>query len=308
MDSLKTLIDKRQYSLVLDLTKKSKDIDSISFRISAHIGLGRLEEALKLIKNNQSKFSDGLFNIMRVHFEILLTLRKYDTAYEELKYYQNLPYISQEVEEYLNDAPNMIRTHERRYNTSRIRSKDEIVAILQHEEDDLVLLTALNSIRNYNINEFSDLLIWFMNRRNINTFVGTYPLFLLVSGGYDKTVSFKKNGRQYAVVPKDLEPPFENANYAVVNQTVEQTAKDPSVSEAALSLLNQLIIILYPDNIFDYDNNLLSGALITLAYNHFQIVRDDVGLSRQLNLDVKKLRDLVTKLNQYLIDNPPVDD
>ncbi len=306
MDSLKTLIEKKQYNLVLDLTKNNLDIDAISFRISAYLGLGQLEEALQLIKKYQSKFKDGLFNIMRVHFEVLLTLKKYDEAYEELKYYQNLPYISQEVEEYLNEANSMIRAYERHDNKTQKRSKDEIISILKHEEDSLVLLTALNDIREYNINEFADLLIWFMKRKNINAFVATYPLLLLVHGGYDQTVSFTKNAKLYSVVPKNLEPPFVNENYQSVIRIVEQVAKDPAISEVAISLLNELIIILYPDNIFDIEKNLLSGALLSLAYEHFQIKRDDEALAQRLNFNKELLQDLVAKLNQDLKDNPPV--
>lgn len=306
MDSLKTLIVKKQYALVLDLTKKSHDIDSISFRISAYLGLGQLKEALALIKKYKTQFKDGLFNVMKVHFEVLLTLQKYDEAYEELKYYQNLPYISQEVEEYLHDATNMIRTHERRNNTNQQQSKEEIVATLQNEQDSLVLLTALSNVRNYNILEFSDLLIWFMKRKNINTFVSTYPLFLLVSGGYDKEISFSKNGKEYAVVPKELEPPFTNKNYYPLIGIIEQTAKDPSVSEVAVSLLNELIIILYPENIFDYEINLLAGALLAIAYDHFQIARDDRALSSRLNIEIAKMQDLAVSLNRYLQDNPPI--
>ena len=306
MDSLKTLIEKKQYKLVLDLTKNNLDIDAISFRISAYLGLGQLEEALQLIKKYQSKFKDGLFNIMRVHFEVLLTLKKYDEAFEELKYYQNLPYISQEVEEYLNEANSMIHAYERHDNKTQKRSKDEIISILKHEEDSLVLLAALNDIREYNINEFADLLIWFMKRKNINAFVATYPLLLLVHGGYDQTVSFTKNAKLYSVVPKNLEPPFVNKNYQSVIRIVEQVAKDPAISEVALSLLNELIIILYPDNIFDIEKNLLSGALLSLAYEHFQIKRDDEALAQRLNFNKELLQDLVAKLNQDLKDNPPV--
>ena len=306
MDSLKTLIEKKQYNLVLDLTKNNLDIDAISFRISAYLGLGQLEEALQLIKKYQSKFKDGLYNIMRVHFEVLLTLKKYDEAFEELKYYQNLPYISQEVEEYLNEANSMIHAYERHDNKTQKRSKDEIISILKHEEDSLVLLTALNDIREYNINEFADLLIWFMKRKNINAFVATYPLLLLVHGGYDQTVSFTKNAKLYSVVPKNLEPPFVNENYQSVIRIVEQVAKDPAISEVAISLLNELIIILYPDNIFDIEKNLLSGALLSLAYEYFQIKRDDEALAQRLNFNKELLQDLVVKLNRDLKDNPPV--
>jgi hypothetical protein len=75
------------------------------------------------------------------------------------------------------------------------------------------------------------------------------------------------------VIPKDLEPPFINEKYDEVVKKIEAVAKDPTVSEVAISLLNELIIILYPDNIFDFDSDLLAGAILTIAYDHFQISR-----------------------------------
>ncbi|MFA7020671.1 MAG: hypothetical protein WC215_03850, partial [Bacilli bacterium] len=304
---LKTLIQRKQYKLVLDLTKSCQDIDSVAFRISAHIGLGNLDDALSLIKKHQDEFGDATFNIMKVHFEILLAKHLYDQAYEEVEIYKNLPYISQEVEEYINDAEKMIRAHERSHNKNRKKSKEEIYDILENENDSLVLLSALNDIRSYNIGDFFDLLVWFMKRKNINTFVDTYPLLLLVSGGYDKPVSFNKNNKQYTVTPKDLEPPFVNDNYNKVIKLVENTAKDPAVSEAANFLLNELIIILYPDNIFDISISLLSGALLSMAYDHFKIPRDDKALAARLEIGEEELKQLIKSLNDYLVDNPPIE-
>jgi hypothetical protein len=306
MDSLKTLIEKRQFQLVLDLTANTRGASDIPYRISAYIGLGKLDEALRLIKQYQGKFEDATFNIMKVHLEMLMTLNKYDIAYQELKYYQNLPYISQEVEEFLNGAEGMIRTHERNFQRIKRKSKEEIIEILEKETDSLILLSALTEIRNYNINDFSTHLIKLMARENINSFVGIYPLFLLVSGGYAQPLSLTKNGKLYTVVPKDLEPPFVNQNYEKVVALIEEVAKDPSLSEVAVSLFNELIIILYPENIFDESINLLSGALLAIAYDHFQIPRHDAALAEGLGVDEGDLKDLARKFKQLLIENPPI--
>lgn len=306
MDSLKTLIAKKQYTLVLELTKDANDVDSLSYRIAAFLGLGKLDEALGLIKKNQSRFNDGLLNIMRVHFEVLLTLRKYDEAYEELTYYKNLPYISQEVEEYLRDAELMIRRHERSQKLDKKLSDEEIATILSKEKDDVVLLSALNELRDRKLATFADDVIRFIKRKDLNSHVSTYALFLLVSAGYDKEITFSKNNRKFTIVPKDLEPPFMDASYDLVCHAMEDTAKDPSVFEVATSLLNELIIILYPENVFGYDNVLLSGAILVLAYDHLRIAYTDEELAKRIGVDVEKLKNLAIDLSGYLRNNPPI--
>lgn len=308
MDSLKTLIERKQFQLVVDLTCEYRDAASAAFRIAALVGLGRLEEALGLITKFRGEFEDANFSIMRVHFEILLLKNRYDRAYEELNYYKELPYISQEVEEYLNQAEEMIRSHERSYNKNRKRSKDEIYEILEKEKDSLLLLAVLNEIRDYNIRDFTYHLILFLKRGGINSFVSTYALLLLVSSGYEKPIDFYKNDKKYVVTPKELTPPFINEKYDEVVKRIEITAKDPAVSEAAKSLLNDLVIILYPEDIFDCEIKLLAGSLLSIAFDHFQIPRDDLSFARLLDVDVTQLRLQTDHFAKCLNANPPVED
>ena len=46
MDTLKSLMDKHEYELVIKLTEKSGDVDSIFYRISALLAIGQGEKAL----------------------------------------------------------------------------------------------------------------------------------------------------------------------------------------------------------------------------------------------------------------------
>ena len=53
MDSLKSLMDKRQYELVLKLTENSIDPTYLFYRISALLALGKPQESLKCIEDNR---------------------------------------------------------------------------------------------------------------------------------------------------------------------------------------------------------------------------------------------------------------
>ena len=97
MDSLKSLMDKRQYDLVLKLTENTIDPTYLFYRISALLALGRAQESLKCIEDNRVLLQKDLSILIKVHIEILCLLGMFDKAYEEMKYYQNLPYASQVV-------------------------------------------------------------------------------------------------------------------------------------------------------------------------------------------------------------------
>jgi len=306
MDSLKTLLDRKQYELVLSLTKDSVDIDSISFRIAAFLGLGRVGDALGLIEKHKGEFGSGVLSIMKVHLEILLSMRRYDKAYEELKYYEDLPYISQEVEEYLREAPEMIRKQERNEHSHNKLSEDEIESILAKDEDDHSLLSALNAIRDYRMSDFYEAIIHLLKRGDINSHVRTYALLLLVADGFRGRVRFRKNDKEYDLIPFELEPPFVGPRHDAFVRHLEAQAKDPSISEVAISILNDLIIVLYPDDILKEDVNLLSAALIAVANEHLRsdLSMDDVAL--RLGVDHQALEKMVKRIKDTLRANPPI--
>ncbi|MFA5480920.1 MAG: FlaD/FlaE family flagellar protein [Bacilli bacterium] len=306
MDSLKTLIDRKQYELVLTLTKDTADMDSISYRIVAFIGLGRLADALLLIEKHKGDFGSDIFNIMKIHLEILLTMRKYDKALEELHYYQNLPYISQEVEEYLRDAPNMIRQHERANRQNRRLNEEEIEDILHKDKDDISLLAALNDLRAYRIGDFYESIIDLIRRQEVNSHVRTYALLLLVADGFRGRIHFYKNEKEYDIIPADLEPPFIGPAYEALSKRLESAAKDPSVSGIAVSLLNDLIIVIYPDDLLKEKPELLCAALLLIAYEHLNSAIGVAEVASKFNVSQKDLNNLTSHLKKYLEANPPI--
>ena len=104
MDNLETLFNKKEYDLILDLTKDSKEPKELLMRISCFVIESKIDEALDEIEANQSLIEkDYQLRLMKTHFELLLSKRLYDEARLALKHYENLPYVSQEVEEFMRD-------------------------------------------------------------------------------------------------------------------------------------------------------------------------------------------------------------
>ena len=101
MDSLKSLIDQKNYDLVIKLTETSTSSNDLFYRISAFICLGKYEEALYVIQDNQKTLEINLASLINAHINLLCALNRFDQAYTTLDYYANLPYQSQVVEELL---------------------------------------------------------------------------------------------------------------------------------------------------------------------------------------------------------------
>ena len=154
MDSLKTLMDKKQYDLVIKLTENSRDPIALFYRLSALLSVGQSEEALNVIKYNRLLLQQKLSLLIKFHIEILCLLRRFDEAYSELEYYKELPYESQEVEEILRAMPNYIRKEEKAsYGHTPQIDEDELRKHLLSENDEEVL-AALDTIKNLPLDHF----------------------------------------------------------------------------------------------------------------------------------------------------------
>ena len=53
MDNLRTLFDKKEYELVIKLTRSSSDVDDLFYCLSAYLSLNKIDDALALIKEKK---------------------------------------------------------------------------------------------------------------------------------------------------------------------------------------------------------------------------------------------------------------
>lgn len=269
MDNLDSLFESKEYSLILELTKDSRDPKELLMRISCLVILGKSDEALDEIEKNQSIIETKyLLRLMTMHFELLLSKKLFDEARIELKHYENLPYVSQEVEEFLRDIKD--RIEDEAHPKSRQKFElDEIYDILEKEHENAKISQVLFSLKNYNLNIYIDSLKIFLKREDVHPNFRTYALMLLIDEKYDGEVEFLSRSGIVKLNPTKITPPFMTKEFNETCRLItEKCMHDISMTETALYLFNCYIIDTYPEDIYAVGIDKLSSAFVRIAESY----------------------------------------
>ena len=301
MDSLKSLMDRRDYDLVIKLTNDSKDMNHLFYRISAFLALGRGEDALKVIKENRHLLEGDLPLLMKIHIEILCLLNNFDEAYEEIKYYENLPYVSQQVEEILRDLPKLVREEEKKSLASRELNNDALKERLKSQDENAVL-PALDMVRDRDVNMFLNEIQGIMLKFKKQS-IRSFALLLLVQKHIDKELSFNHMGQNIKINPAKLEPPFVGTEFNDFVKALQLDIKNPSAEQDAIQILSSYIIYTYPEKL-EIQYPLLIEALKEISFEYLQIDTED-SLDKRCedkNLDVGKVKELIQRIKTCVED------
>lgn len=301
MDNLKTLMDKKDYELVIKLTNSSQDINDLFYRISAFLAMGKPNEALKVINEHQYILENDLSILVKVHIEILCLLGKFDEARNELKYYENLPYQSQVVEETLRAMPDVIRQEEKKASSFHYLSEDEVIEKLRSKDNNDVLM-ALDIIKGRDVFTYlKD--IYHVMTNNKDQLIRSFALLLLVQKEVDREVKFNHDGHIIIVNPKKLTPPFQGDNFNAFVKLIQMKFKDASLAQNAISILSTYILYIYPENLDHVDVNITLGALYIVCKEYMQDpIKNIKRYAEEEGLDDLDLEAAVERINKSLQD------
>ena len=303
MDSLKTLMDKKQYDLVLKITENSQDSLALFYRLSALLATGQSSEALSLIKSKREILKTNLPLLVKIHIEILCLLGKFDEAYDELKYYQELPYENQETEELLSSLPKYIREEElKQYKHQEVGQEEIRKKLLSKNDNDV--LSALDAVREQPIESFI-LPIQNVLRSYPKQAVRAFALLLLVARKYDKSVAYLTETGLIEVIPASLEEPFIVPNIGTlddVSQLLQNTYHDPSLVQTAINILSSEIVYLYPRKI-NYSKEQLLVIFAYLAKDLLKVKDNDLKkMCEENQLNEEEITQEINKIRQHLAD------
>ena len=303
MDSLKTLMDKKQYDLVLKLTENSQDSLALFYRLSAMLATGRSEDALKLIKDKRQILLAKPGVLMKIHIELLCLLGKFDEAYSELRYYQELPYENQETEELLNSLPKYIREEEIKVYKRQEVGQDELRKKLL-SKNDVDVLSALDAVRGQSLENFLLPIINIL-KNYPKQLVRTFALLLLVAKKYDKKVEFLHGDKLIEVIPSELDEPFiipGLGNIDDLSSLFQNEYHDPSLSQNAINVLSSYMVYIYPNKV-NYSKEELLVVFGYIAKDLLQSKDNDLDkLCEKHGLDKQEIKQEVNKIKAHLED------
>ena len=303
MDSLKSLMDKKQYDLVLKLTENSQDSLALFYRLSAMLATGRSEDALKLIKDKRQILLAKPGVLMKIHIELLCLLGKFDEAYSELRYYQELPYENQETEELLNSLPKYIREEEIKVYKRQEVGQDELRKKLL-SKNDVDVLSALDAVRGQSLESFLLPIINIL-KNYPKQLVRTFALLLLVAKKYDKKVEFLHGDKLIEVIPNELDEPFiipGLGNIDDLSSLFQNEYHDPSLSQNAINILSSYMVYIYPNKV-NYSKEELLVVFGYIAKELLQSKDNDLDkLCEKHGLDKQEIKEEVNKIKAHLED------
>lgn len=267
MKDLRKLLEERKFEDVLEETKESKNSEELFYRLSALMALGKLKDAINCIEDHRVTLQDNLPWLMRLHIELLCLDGRFDEAFDEVKYYENLPYDSQESEETLKQLPKIIREYETNKAHLSMEKEDIIKGLTSKSDDDV--LASLDALRE------KDLVPYYIFLQKIlssypKQAIRSFALLLLVQRGVDKLFKFNNMGESIEVNPFKLQPPFVGNDFEKVVKRMEEEYKDPSITQNAISLLSSYLIYIYPKTV-DLNDDELVDALYHLSCEYLQI-------------------------------------
>lgn len=273
MDSLKTLMEKKQFDLVIQITENSRDAHDLFYRITALLATGRPLEALDVIRENRRLLQkDDLVLLLKMHIEILCLLAKFDEAYDEMEYYENLPYESQIMEEQLKAYRKYIREQERLSFSSKDLTNEEISKRLDNEKA-TVVLDGLQSLRDKNIEQFMPKIQRIMLDFPMQA-VRSFALMLLVEKKYNGMLKFNHVNKVIEVNPSLLIPPFIDEKFQNFLKLIQSDFRNPALSQNAENIYSTYLIYIYPDQ-GNYNEAALLCALYGVATEFLQTDGDE---------------------------------
>ena len=298
MDNLKSLLDSKQYDLVLKLTETSTSSNDLFYRISAFIFLGKYEDALYVIQDHQETLESNLPALINAHINLLCVLGRFEQAYTVLDYYNNLPYQSQVVEEILRKMPKIIEAEEKKQTTYKFYSDEEIEQMLRSDKFEDVLL-ALDTIKNRDILSFLPILKELLVSDSKEA-IKSYILMMLVKKEVDRDLVIVKKGKEIKVNPKHLIPPFMGEVFDGVVKGFDKEFKDSTLSQIATQLFSQYSIYIYPEE-YPYSIKEYLAAFYLLAKDYASSMNSDLSTLSFVNeLDLEKINKIKEEIDKML--------
>lgn len=298
MDSLKTLLDQKQYELVIKLTEGSETPNDLFYRISAYIYLGKYEEALYVIQDHQHILESNLASLINAHINLLCVLSRFDQARAVLDYYNNLPYQSQVVEELLRKMPEVIELEEKKQTTLSFYDDEQLEDYLKSDKLEDVLI-GLDSLRKRDIFSFlpiiSDILL-----NHKNQMIRSYTLMLLVQKEVDRSFKMNSLDEVIDINPKHLTPPFTSVTFNETLRLIDKEFKDPSLAQSATQLFSEYQMFIYPRDIAHAPKDLCASLYIISRKYANSPLEDVHSYCEALELDEAKINSLVKEIEDIL--------
>lgn len=263
MKDYKEMFEKGEYQKLLKEIGKPESGEEALYEVSALLAESRLKEAKEIFFENRDRIYDfSPIVCLKTNLEIRFISEEFEEAYEDESYYQEKPYVSQRMEELLRDYRKRVRDEERKTLLAKKISSGDISSLIEEAKTDHEVLEILGGVKG-KLSDEAKKAVTSVVASSRHDLVRTYALLLLVGDRSQEEILFKKNGKEYHVVPSKEMPPFLSKEHKAFMEELESLTSDISKRDLATHLYSDYILYLYPET--PYAEKGLANALLSAA-------------------------------------------
>ncbi len=276
----------------------NKDSEKRFSILNTIVSSGNEDELKFFIDNNQDLLKVDPLLFISQHIMFYALKEQPSNVLSVIDHYKNAPYISMEVEDFLNELKEKFQ---KEYDKKDKKFNVENVEPYLLSKNEAKMLRALSYLSNVNIRNFLPLVKEFLLLNDIAYKYKTLALFILVEQKVDEVISVYKEGEILKINPINLKLPFDNEVYIEAKDYFSKTC-DSSLFDTALEALNTVHIRTFPDTILEeYNPHLIVDLCIDVVRK--MILGNTLGeeIKEKYNLDDEEFLDILEKINAILI-------
>lgn len=238
MKNIAEMFEKQEFEEIIENFKNSNKYEEILYVLSSYISLNNVGAAYELYKKKEKIIEkENFISSMNYLFLILALLNNDDLVKREFSRIKSLPYISQEVEEFLRDLDSnyqKIKSATIEDNSSNYNFIDE----LNGEKDENVI-GAIKYIHETYKDQLAGYGVLFYEafiKREKFDLAKNFLLLELLEIGFNKEISFFKNGKFYYINPKEYQK-----RYLEYERMIDDFIKYIRKNEKITNLIDDII-------------------------------------------------------------------
>ncbi len=303
MKDVAELYEKEQFEEIIDTYKDSKKYEEILYVLSSFLALNNIGGAYELYKKRIDVLEKTNFlAAMNYLLLIIALLNNPEIAKREFDRIKSLPYISQEVEEFIQDLDQnyekikaaTIESSETNYNYIEELNSDKVERVLG-------AISYIHENFKDQINSYGVVFYEAFSRRENYDLAKNFLLLELLSIGFDKEISFFKNGKFYYLNPKEYQQSYNNYEKEVdsiikfVKKTEKVTNLIDDITYYFVAFINDQIPTFYSSD----DLETILYLSIRKAYQNVDGNIDEDEVVKKLTINEKLLIECENLFNNF---------
>jgi hypothetical protein len=281
------LYDNQDYEKLVKETDSLKDLNTIRYHIIGLLGMGAQPLVLRIMLAKLHILKPVLTMFLKIHHEILKQQRELPEHALLLEAYENLPYLSQETDEWI------MKIRQLYLKPSHVKTLTTVDIVIEAEKknDEAMLIDVIPQLKAMDVYQLKTVLKSMLLKTYSQHLKGLIVL-ALIHHRYDEKIDMQKGDQLLSFNPIDTVDPFQDGTFETYKLMLDEHIKDPSVRHIGYSILSTYLLKMIPFEIdieyyFIQAIRFLTAQYLKMPMPKADLSDDDVNLIHKKKMEIE---------------------